>query len=248
MRKLLFIVVISSLCFTCSKDDSQELLINISEISLYPEDVMQIEAVSDFDITYLSNNTYLANVLSSGLLTANKVGKTSIEVSSHDRVIEIPVEIKGRYHLYPDPITDWSISRSDLINLVGEPDKSYTNSIEYANYSDQAPSIAYLFTPGDSLMFALVIVHDTYADDLIAYMNERYVLDSEEDGLFVFRDAFEIEEVSMLTGVFNGGDGSLMVLYMEYQQEETKSKHSVATDFKKMRMYIKSLVSENMNR
>jgi hypothetical protein len=248
MKKLFFIVVISSLCFACSKDDPQELLIKTTEISLYPEDVIQIDAVSDFDITYLLTNTYLANVSATGLVSANKVGTTLVEVSSHDRVIEVPVEVMGRYNLYPDPITDWGISQSDLIEIAGEPDKSYTSSIEYANYSDQAPNIAYLFTPGDSLMCALVIVLETYSDDLVAYMDERFVFDSEEDGMFVCRNAYNEEDVSMLIGVFNGGGGSLMVLYIEYQKEETKSSQSVATEFKNMRKQIKSLASENMNK
>lgn len=237
----------SSLCFACSNDDPLELGIKTLAISLYPEDVVSIDAVSDFEITYLSSNPYLVDVSEAGLLTANKVGKTRVEASSHDRVIEVSVDVMGRYNVYPDPITDWGISQSDLIKFAGEPDKSYRSSIEYANYSDQAPNIAYLFTPADSLMCALVIVLETYSDDLVGYMNERFVFDSEEDGLLAYRNEHEDEDVTMLIGVFNGGGGSLMVLYMEYQQPETKSGHSVATDIKNMRDYLTTLVSEKMN-
>ncbi len=247
MKKLLFIVVISSLCFACSEDDPQELFIKTTEVSLYPEDVIQIDAVSDFDITYLATNTYLADVSVTGLLTANKVGTTRVEVSSHDRVIEVPVEVMGRYNLYPDPITDWGLSQSDLIEIAGEPDKSYGSSIEYDEYSDQAPTIAYFFTQGDSLICAMVIVLEIYSDDLLAYMDERFVFDSEGDGLIVYCNAHEEEDISLLVGVFNG-DGSLMVLYMEYQHTETKSSQAVATDFKNMRTQMKVLASENMNK
>ncbi|MGZ2368910.1 hypothetical protein ACXR6G_03910 [Ancylomarina sp. YFZ004] len=247
MKKLLFIALISLLCFAC-KDDPQELFIKTTEVSLYPEDVIQIDAVSDFDITYLSTNIYLADVSAEGMLTANKVGKTLVEVTSHDRVVEVPVEVMGRYNVYPDPITDWALSQSDLIKIAGEPDKSYTSSIEYANYSDQAPAIAYLFTPGDSLMCAMVIVIETASDDLVSYMNERFVFDSDEDGLLVYCNAHKQEDVSMLIGIFYGSGGSPMVLYMEYQQPETKSSQAVATDFNNLRTQMKVIASENMNK
>lgn len=238
----------SSLCFACSKDDSLELGIKTLEISLYPQDVVSIDAVSDFDITYLSTNTYLADVSAEGMLTANKVGKTLVEVSSHDRLLEVSVDVMGRYNVYPDPIVDWGISQSELIEIAGEPDKSYTSSIEYSEFSEQAPNIAYLFTPGDSLMCALVIVLETYSDDLIAYMDERFIFDSEEDGLVVYCDAHEEEDVSMLMGIFNGGGGSLMVLYIENEQEDTKSRQAVSSDFKNMRKQMKTLASEKMNK
>ncbi|MFA9371531.1 MAG: hypothetical protein ACERIH_07450 [Labilibaculum antarcticum] len=237
MKKLLLIAVTSLLCFACDKDP-QELLIKTTEVSLYPEDIIQIDAISDFDIAYLSTNTYLADVSAIGLLTANKVGKTLVEVSSNNFVIEVPVEIMGRYNVYPDPILDWGISQSDLIEIAGEPDKAYTNSIEYANYSDQAPAIAYLFTPGDSLMCAMVIVLETSSDDLTAYMDERFVFDSEEDGLSVYRNAHEEKDVTLLIGIFNGGGGSPMVLYMGYEYSETKSSQSVSMALKNMRKQL----------
>lgn len=240
MKKLLLFAVTSLLCFACDKDP-QELLIKTTEVSLYPEDIIQIDAISDFDITYLSSNTYLADVSAIGLLTANKVGKTLVEVSSNNCVIEVPVEVMGRYNVYPDPILDWSLSQSDLIEIAGEPDKVYTSSIEYANYSDQAPAIAYLFTPGDSLMCAMVIVLAISADDLSAYMNERFVFDTEEDGLSVYRNAHEEKDVSLLIGVFAGGGDSLMVLYMGYEYSETKSSQSVSMALKNMRNSFKSL-------
>ena len=248
MKKLLFITLICSLLFSCSEDDPLELGIKTLEVSLYPEDVVSIDAVSDFDITYLSTNPYFVDVSAEGMLTANKVGKTLVEVSSNERLLEVSVNVMGRYNVYPDPIVDWALSQSELIEIAGEPDKSYTSSIEYANYSDQAPAIAYLFTPGDSLMCAMVIVLETASDDLTAYMDERFVFDSEDDNLLVYCDAHELEDVTMLIGIFKGGGGSPMVLYMEYEQDDTKSGQAVASDFKNMRKQMKALASEKMNK
>ncbi len=247
MKKLFFIVLISSLLFAC-KDDPRELFIRTTEIALFPEDVLQIDAVSDYDITYLSGNSYFADVSEEGMLTANKVGETFVKVSSHERVLEVAVEVMGRYNLYPDPITDWGISQSDLIKIAGEPDKSFNSSIEYANYSEQAPNIAYLFTPTDSLMCALVIVLETASDDLNSYMHERFVLDSEEDGLLVYCNAHKEEDVTMLIGMFNSGEGSVMVLYMGYEQKDTKSKQAVATDFNNIRKQMKLIANENWSK
>ncbi len=239
MRKLLFMTLISLVCFACS-DDPLELGIKTLEISLYPEDIVSIEAVSDFDITYLSENPYLVDVSAEGMLTAHKVGKTSVEVSSHNRILEVSVDVMGRYNVYPDPVVEWGMSQSDLIKAVGEPDKSYANSLEYADYSEQSPNIAYLFTPGDSLMCALVIVLETYSDELTSYMNERFIFDSKDDNLVVYRNGNDESDTTMLMGIFNGGMGSLMVMYIEYKEDETKSQQSVTMDFKNIQKDLRA--------
>jgi hypothetical protein len=197
MKKLLVIVLMSSLCFACSKDDPLELGIKTLEISLYPEDVVQIDAISDFDITYLSSNPYLVEVSEAGLLTANKVGKTRVEVSSHDRILEVSVDVMGRYNIYPDPIVDWSLSQSELIAIAGEPDEFYSDAfIQYNGYSDKASSIAYLFSEGNLLVNTIVMVPAIYSDDFFAYMDERFIFDAEDDGILIYGNANKEEDVT----------------------------------------------------
>jgi len=142
MKKLLFIVVIASLCFACGEGEQQEMSIKTKEISLYPEDKAQIDAISGYNIVFRSENDYLAMVSVNGLVSAEKVGKTIIEVTSNDRVVEVPVEVLGRYNLYPDPILDWSMSRNDLIEISGEPDDTFGNAFFF--YDDYSISVHYL--------------------------------------------------------------------------------------------------------
>ena len=248
MRKLLFITLICSVLFSCSEDDPLELGIKTLEVSLYPEDVVSIDAISDFDITYLSTNPYFVDVSAEGMLTANKVGKTRVEVSSHDHLLEVSVDVMGRYNVYPDPIVDWGISQSELIEIAGEPNESRSSSVEYIEYSEQAPAIAYLFTPEDALMSTMVMVSTTAKDDLIAYMDERFVFDSVEDDLVVYCNAHEEEDVTLLAGIFDFGGDIIMVLYIENEQEDTKSGQTLATDIKNMRNQMKALANEKMNK
>lgn len=236
MKKLLVITFICLLLFSCSKDDPQELFIKTTDLALYPEEAIQIDAVSDFDITYLSSNPYLVDVSAEGMLRANKVGKTRVEVSSHEHVVEIAVEVKGRYNVYPDPITDWGMSRSDLIEIAGEPDASPSNTvIEYHDFSDKAPSVMYLFSPEGSLVNSLVNVLAIYSADLIKHLDERFVFKSEENGLRIYRNALQNEDATMLIGFgFFGGD-YIMLSYVAYDYSEKESAQAIATNFKTMR-------------
>jgi hypothetical protein len=249
VKKTLLIAIISILCFACSEDDPLELGIKTLEVSLYPEEEVAIDAISDFDITYLSTNPYFVDVSAEGMLTANKVGKTLVEVSSHERLLEVSVNVMGRYNVYPDPITDWSMSQSELIAISGEPTNPLSvGFIDYDDYSDKAPSVIYLFSEEDSLVNALVNVLSIYSDDLIKHLDERFVLISDKDWLRVYGNAQQDEDITMLIGFANFGGNYIMVSYVEYEYSETESAKAVATDFKNMRNQMKLFVNEKMNK
>ncbi|WP_372643368.1 hypothetical protein [Ancylomarina sp.] len=246
MKKILFIALIASLCFSCGEGEQVELSLKTKEISLYPNERVQISAISGYNMVFRSANDYQATVSVNGLVSAGKVGETIIELASNDRVVEIPVEVKGRFNLYPDPILDWGITRSDLLEIAGESDNSPSNSVvEYLDYSDQAPRLVYLFDANDALMCTLVDVIATYSDDLFLYMNERYVFSSEDEGLSVFTNAYKDEDASSLIGVFEFGGEYVMVMYIENQNAETKSGHPVSLDIQNIRKRLKSLASVN---
>ena len=86
-------------------------------------------------------------------------------------------------------------------------------------------------------MCALVIVLEAYSDDLIAHLDERFIFDSEEEGLLVYRNGNDEDDTTMLIGVFMGNGDSLMILYMEYVETQTEAKpmQSVSRTLKNLR-------------
>ncbi|MCZ4696050.1 hypothetical protein [Ancylomarina euxinus] len=248
MKKILFIALIASLCFSCGEGEQVELSLKTKEISLYPNERVQISAISGYNMVFRSANDYQATVSVNGLVRAGKVGETFIELTSNDRVVEIPVEVKGRFNLYPDPILDWGMTRSDLIEIAGESDNSSSNSVvEYLDYSDQATRLVYLFDANDVLMCTLVDVLATYSNDLFSYINERYVFNSEDEDLSIFMNAHKEENATLLIGVFNFGGDYIMVMYIENQNAQTKSSHPVSLDIQNIRKRLKSLDSIKRN-
>jgi len=244
MKKLIFIVIIAAMCFACGEGEQQDLSIKTKEVSLYPGNRAQIDAISGYNIVFRSVNDYPATVSVNGLVSAEKVGKTIIEVTSNDRVVEVPVEVMGRYNLYPDPILDWGITCSELIEIAGEPDNSPSNAVtEYYDYSDQAPRLVYLFDTNDCLICALVEVYSTYSVDLFSYLDERFVFDSVDEGISIYINAQKDEDASLIIGVLDTGADYVMVLYIENQNMPTKSSHPASLDFHNIRKRLKALAS-----
>ena len=217
MKRTLSLFLISIICFACGEADQQGLSVKTKEISLYPKGRVQIDAISGYNMIFRSVNDYQATVSVNGLVTAQKVGETVIELMSDDRVVKIPVEVKGRFNLYTDPILDWGITSSELIAKLGEPDYSPSKTIiEYHDYSDQAPKLIYLFGSNEKLVNVLIDVLGAYSEDLYSHLEERFVFDSKDEYLSVYCNSHKEEDVTLLIGVFDMGKNGCLVSYIEY--------------------------------
>lgn len=47
--------------------------------------------------------------------------------------------------LYPDPVLDFGLSRTDMVQRLGKPERSTKDGIIYAGYSTAAPYVMYVF-------------------------------------------------------------------------------------------------------
>ena len=109
MKKTVLIVAVlsGSILASCSKDDSNTIVINTkTPIVLNYEKTLQIDASSEREITYESENVFHATVSNEGLITGGRVGETNVVVSNGKNSKMIPITIEPKYNLYETPCID----------------------------------------------------------------------------------------------------------------------------------------------
>ena len=75
--------------------------------------------------------------------------------------------------LYPTPVLEFGMSKTDLVHRLGIPERSTKDGIIYANYSKAAPYAMYVFE-NEKLSGAAVFVCSSCTKSLAAYLVERY--------------------------------------------------------------------------
>ena len=200
-----------------------KLTVDTSRVTLYSGEEHQIEAVSNFPITYLSENEYVATVSDDGLIKAQKVGETTINVSCDDVTEKISVEVLAEYDLYPEPIMEWGRTRESIISELGEPDANLSNSIGYFFYSPNAPVLMYVFDENDKLESSSVFVKTVFSSELAAFLLERYVYASQDEGVFYFLNGLNLEQSSMSIASSIYNLNYWMVVYFPVENLTTKS-------------------------
>ena len=112
MKQTLFALLGLAIISTSCQKDATPLSVTPESISMYTEMTKQITATPSEGVTYESVDPFYADVNESGLVTANKVGKTNITVKSPNGVKSVPVTVMPKYTLYDDltPYVNASLS------------------------------------------------------------------------------------------------------------------------------------------
>lgn len=203
MKKLLLVTILSSIIFLkCSKEETkpQELLVSTINISFYSGDTLRINAISDFNIVYNSDNEFHATVSSSGLVTGIKVGETIINITSNGISKEISVEVLPRQELFPGLILDWGKLRSSIISEQGDPDESTIDDILYFKFGE-AEWISYDFDDNDKLIATWVYLKSASSSLVIEFLKERYAFIDKQNGVDFFSDSYSADDATLFIAI-----------------------------------------------
>ena len=194
MKKLFFLLfILLSTFYSCKNNEDIDL--KGSEITLYSGEQYAIKANSDTKILYESENEYIATVSDKGVITAKRIGETSILMDNGMDKKVFGVKVNPKYDLYPLPELNFGMSKISLIEKYGTPDETDENTIAYSDYSDAASFVIYKFDDAGLLVASSVMVKTSYSKDIIPFLLERYNYIEEEDveETFVFIDALAEE-------------------------------------------------------
>lgn len=183
-------------------DPVEEALIMLEETSatLHYGETYQINAECENPITYSSEDEYYASVSEDGLVTANFVGATTINLESEFDAQTFEVTIAPVSELYPEPEIEIGESKESIIERFGEPIAEADGAIGYQDYSDNTTMLMVLFDENDLVEDYALILEVEFEEELETFLSERYLFVQETEGMKIYVNALNPVEASLIIG------------------------------------------------
>lgn len=200
MKNLFICLALASALMACKKEPV--LTLEQTTASLKSGENFSINATGFDSYTFTSQDEYVAKVSATGVVTAQRIGKTSIIVKAEDKVAYFNVDVVPVYNLFAEPTMEWGMSREQLISKLGTPASSTADGVGYSNSSTIAPYSVYLFD-SKGLSVSAILVNSNYSSQLGSFMAERYLLvsiDAEEYSIY-FINALTLQKATTLVGL-----------------------------------------------
>jgi len=222
--RLVFIATLIVPFNSCDKDDQDLISLSVSEKTLNFEDEYQIEATSNSTITYTVKNEYNAEVSETGLVTARFVGETNILLENAEDKKTFKVIVEPKYNLYPEPDVEFGDTKSSIIAQFGSDYTETTSAIGYTDYSSAAPIAMFTFDANNKLTGYAIMVKSSYSTILADFLLERYLIVSEQDGIYMFLNGLNTTTATMAIGLQLYNITYWMVMYIPNTSSTKSSK------------------------
>lgn len=223
MKKLIYLSVVmlismfSSLALTSCGDDDDDVgtQISLKDLTLWVGSKTNIAGAKSI----IPDNKFIALVNDNLQIEGWHVGNTSLLVNGNKRV---KLTVRGRYHFYDDPITDWNASLNTIKSKQkqGSLTKETSESLIYKNVGS-AEQLGYVFK-GGKLYGIVAQVKTSYTSSLMDYINERYLILPEEVATYTYMGADGLDKAHMKTLVMIeiASASYINVFYMPYSSTQ----------------------------
>lgn len=216
MKRIFIFLTFLLAVVSCKKDEPVVVLTVLDEnIELYAGQTYQIAPTGGSNFTYISDNNYVADVSSSGLVTANKVGRAKILVTSSAGSVPVYLKVEAKNNLYSEPITDWNLTKNEIISRLGTPQSVTESSISYTSSNPAIILYAYSFDILSKLKGSGVAVFSSYVDSLSEFLEERYKFYDSSGDIIMYINGNDYNSATIIVGVTVANDGSLLVAYVK---------------------------------
>lgn len=140
--------------------------------------------------SWTSSKTFVATVSSDGTITGQHVGNCTISCP----LGSCRVNVTATINLFSDPITQWGLSKSQVISQAGYNYQETANGdLAYETSSSVAPYLGYNFTNG-ALSSTMMFVYTSYTNQVVDHLSERYKFMYKEGSSFVFLNGNSLSE------------------------------------------------------
>lgn len=205
---------------SCGSDDDDDD-VNTSPITLYAGDKTAVSGATSIE----SENEFIVYIgKEDKSVNGFHVGEAFIKVNGKSR---IPVTVKGKYHTYDEPVTEWGCSQSYV--------KSHQNQGTVSSKSDSKNLIFENVGHADVLMYSFedgklasigAIVPTSYTSEFAGYMSERFLMipyEKDNDTYFVGVDGLEIEKSNTFAMLQVYNYKYLIAVYMPSSKAKSSS-------------------------
>lgn len=205
---------------SCGGDDDDDS-IDTSPITLYAGDETSVNGASSIE----SENEFVVYIgKSDNSVNGFHVGNTFIKVNGKNR---IPVTVKGKYHTYDDPVTEWGCSQDYVKSHQKQgtlnTSKSDSKSLIYENVG-HADILMYNFENG-KLKSIAVLVSTAYTSEYAGYLAERFLMIKLDNSSVDYAgvDALDVDKAKTYVGLKIYSTSYLMGVYMPASDSKSSS-------------------------
>ncbi len=114
-------------------------------MNLKSSDRFLIETLTPEDLIFSCSNSFVANINSEGLLYAKRIGTAIISISNVYLEDRIKLIVTASSDLYAEPIKDFSLTKSELKAIEGEPFNETETNLSYQLDNPKSPLKTYVF-------------------------------------------------------------------------------------------------------
>lgn len=162
--------------------------------------------------SWTTSSAFVATVSGNGMVMGKHVGKciASCPFGSCN------VTVLATINLFRDPITQWGMSKSEVIAHEGN-DYTETSSgnLAYTTGNSIAPNIGYLFQNG-GLNSVLIPVLSNYKNEVIDHLSQRYRYIGVENNIYYFADGNSSSDATTAVQFSRYNSSYWQILYMRY--------------------------------
>lgn len=169
-----------------SDDEGEKFSISESKLTLHFEETEQLSATTN--VTWSSENEFVAIVNSNGLVEGGHVGKTNIVATSTDgNSAKCEVEIVPVYSTYKEPYLEFGASKATVKSKeTRKLYKEQTSSLAYEGENSFVELVLYSFDDDGKLKGASIALSLACASEVTKFLLERYQPAAVEDGVYLF--------------------------------------------------------------
>lgn len=168
LLSLVMLFMASSLALSSCSDD-EDTLANPTIPTTKSMTVGEVWSIKGSG-TLITDNDFIVSISENHNVKAEHIGDCII--SNGDS--KCKVHVNGRITLYKDPVTQWGISKSQLISICGEDYIEQNGIIGYKNNDSTCPMVAYTFK-NNALNGVGVLVSTDKSETLAKFLVERYL-------------------------------------------------------------------------
>jgi hypothetical protein len=221
MKKLFILTFAILTLISCSKDDDN-INVDQTSIELYSKDYHQITTNQDNPI-YTSEDEFVAQVSSDGLVTAKHLGKTYIDINGSRKV---EVTVKAKYDIH-EPLHDFSLTKSQILKDRGSNCEVDDSSLFYMNPATGIVAEIYLFSnSSDKLKSSAILYSTTDFVEINDALLERYqpIAFNEDEYYVAYIDAANTSKAKTVILSKMYDINYSITMYAPYDEKDNTSK------------------------
>ena len=221
-------MVMAAVIFASCKEEekSPEITLEKDSVTLTSGGEFLINATSDYDLTFKSEDENHAKVDEKGLVTAKYIGETNIVVSNSENSKKVKITVEPEYDICEDLCQYLFKTKSQIVSKFGDNYTLNENYIFYKDYTSYVSDLTFKIE-NDVVKSVVILVDKSYWPTLEGYLKERYVFAGKESDVgdlseyYVYKYFDNIYEAKIKTKILVWGFDrtdrtSLAVSYSPY--------------------------------